>query len=370
MPPATGARLCALALAGPCVTGALAAPAQEPVVAARWETSIESPYAGQTFELSLVLELDDAWSRAALVQLYARELELPLQVDAFAGAPEGLALTPLQTPTGPTLVLDGSVESASSDQVTGDRRRVTVTRSARLTSSAPVRVMGPLVHFSAATSFREDLVQGKVPVDPQSASVRGESLELRARALPEAGRPVDFAGAIGAFELTSRITPRAFAVGDEVRLDVEVTGAGFLPGGEGPRLADLAGDYELLGSEDDGDAPTRTFTYHLRALRPGVEAAPRATLSTFDPAEEASPWRTLEAAGPPVAVRPGPGGPAGSGGGDDPEGGSLFFTVLTLSAIGALALLSAVKRIRHRAAQRAAADETSSGPFAGPGGGL
>lgn len=333
-------------------------------VTARWELDPPAPYVGQTFDLRLVIDLDGAWSDRSLVQLFPRELELPLQLDALAAPTPGLSLEPVTAAAGPSLVVDGVVIRAAEDVRSGDRRRVVVARPARLEGAAPITLPAPMVRFVAASGFRDDLVQGQVPVDPAEGSALGEPLELRARALPEKGRPVEFAGAVGAFDLEAEISPRAFAVGDEVELHVEVTGVGFLPEAAAPRLVDAAPDFETLGR------PNRTgreFIFRLRATRAGVERAPGARLATFDPSIDDGVWLMAVAEGPAVAVRaasaPSDPSPAGSQGTDAPEGGTptaestppLPWTILTMGAVALLALVSAVRRIQYRAAVRAEA---------------
>ena len=250
---------------------------------------------GQTFELRLDVELDAAWSDRALVQLYSRELDLPLQIDALPAPIPGLALGPIDG-AGPSLVVDGTVVRAGDDRRADGRRRVTITRSGRLDASAPLRLPAPMVRFVAASGFREDVVQGEVAVDPIEGSTLGEPLEVRARPLPEVGRPVEFSGAIGAFSLDASITPRTFTTGSTVELNVHVSGAGAIPDGVDPLLVDVEPGFETLGRPR---RVGRSFLFPLRSLQPGVERAPGARLSTFDPSSEGGAWRTVTVAGPP-----------------------------------------------------------------------
>ena len=151
-------------------------------VAARWEVNPRAPYVGQTFELSLAIELDGAWSDRALVQLYPRDLDLPLQIDALPSPLPGLTTGPIEG-VGPSLVVDGEVVRASREVRADGRHLVTISRSGLLESTVPTRLPAPLVRFVAASSFRDDPVQGEVPVAPVEGSALGEPLEVVARPL-------------------------------------------------------------------------------------------------------------------------------------------------------------------------------------------
>ena len=323
-------------------------------VTARWELEPPAPYVGQTFELRLDVELDAAWSDRALVQLYSRELDLPLQIDAIPAPVPGLTVGPIDG-AGPSLVVDGTVVRAGDDRRADGRRRVTITRSGRLDASAPLRLPAPMVRFVAASGFREDVVQGEVAVDPIEGSTLGEPLEVRARPLPEVGRPVEFSGAIGAFSLDASITPRTFTTGSTVELNVHVSGAGAIPDGVDPQLVDVEPGFETLGRPR---RVGRSFHFPLRSLQPGVKRAPGARLSTFDPSSEGGAWRTVTVAGPPVAVRAGTSAPTADGEGSadlEEEIPPLPWTIVTIGAVALLALVSALRRISYRAAVRAEA---------------
>lgn len=326
--------------------------AQE-AVSARWELSPEAPYVGQTFELRLSIGLDGAWSDRALVQLYSRELDLPLQVDALPAPLPGLAVGPIDG-AGPTLVVDGEVTRAQRDTRADGQRVVAIARRGVLESTAPVLLPAPFVRFVAASSFRDDPVRGEVAVAPVEGSVLGEPLQITARPLPEEERPLDFAGAVGSFTLTSSVTPRAFETGAVIELTIEVGGDGRLPDGAAPELEGVAPDFEALGPARRAD---RAFTFSLRSLRAGVERAPRARLSSFDPTGEGGSWEQVSVEGPPVAVRAaGPGvttvDPLDATAANEARP-SLTWTILTIGAVATLALVSALRRITYRAAVRA-----------------
>lgn len=323
-------------------------------MAARWEVNPRAPYVGQTFELSLAIELDGAWSDRALVQLYPRDLDLPLQIDALPSPLPGLTTGPIEG-VGPSLVVDGEVVRASREVRADGRRLVTISRSGLLVSTAPTRLPAPLLRFVAASSFRDDPVQGEVPVGAIEGSALGEPLEVVARPLPEEDRPMDFAGAVGTFTLTSSVTPRAFEAGTLIELTVAVEGDGLLPDGAGPELVGVAPDFEALGQAlRDG----RSFHFPLRSLRPGASHAPRARLSSFDPSTDGGSWQQLSVDGPPVAVRPA----TSTASEEEPQETkahyappSLAWTILTLGAVATLAVVSAIRRIAYRAAVRAEA---------------
>jgi BatD DUF11 like domain len=139
-------------------------------------------------------------------------------------------------------------------------------------------------------------------VDTTTDTMTTETLSVRVRELPTAGRPVDFSGLVGSFQLDARLLgpggvevapgqSAAVRLGDSLTLELRLSGDGSLSAVKLPPPAITAGYRayddapEVVGKVDDGKFnAVATFK---RALVPEAEGnldiAP-VRLSVFDPA--------------------------------------------------------------------------------------
>lgn len=343
------------------------------VLRVQWVVPAAPVYAGQTFELSLDVLLEGDVEGAGLLQLFPQPVELPVQVDGFARV-ERLQLAPWpDDEAAARVVVDGDVAPADGPfTVEGDPDgvvRYRITRLAQLLRSGAVELPAPTARYAIATEFRDDFVQGRVPVDRIERNARGSAATLEALGLPERGRPLTFDGAVGRFELLAAVEPRSAAVGETLSLRVLVVGATPFHAVPAPQVD--AGDWvDILGvTRKDVEGGTE-FTYDLVARSIEVKEMPPVTLTAFDPeadppdyvkhtapelAVSISPAFTAETFAP-VAGRgnttsgSGPGGSDGFGGsgdagpGEAEEGKKLLWTPLVLGMILSLAFLSVVRR--------------------------
>ncbi len=63
-------------------------------------------------------------------------------------------------------------------------------------------------------------------IAPKDVTVASPSSELKVLPLPTEGRPKDFGGAVGDFQVSSEISPARMAVGDLLTLRLRITGVG------------------------------------------------------------------------------------------------------------------------------------------------
>lgn len=118
-------------------------------------------------------------------------------------------------------------------------------------------------------------VRQAVPVQP---------LTLTVLALPEAGRPSDFSGAVGQFTMEATASPTNVAAGDLVQVVMHLRGTGALEGVRPPRVAADAGFkvYEPLMVGQDGDAGWRVEQTVIPQAT-NAAAIPAVTFAYFDP---------------------------------------------------------------------------------------
>lgn len=111
---------------------------------------------------------------------------------------------------------------------------------------------------------------------------------LEVRELPREGRPADFSGLIGPFQVEAEATPVDVSVGDPITLTVRVEGPRYLDNVALPPLQNqpaLARDFRIPEERATGviRGRTKVFTQTLRATHSGVAQIPPIEVPYFDP---------------------------------------------------------------------------------------
>jgi hypothetical protein len=277
---------------------------------------------GQVIDLRLRLSLDVEFFATRALPLFRRPMDLPLQIEApwWDELPGTLPIDAadtadtLATPDMPVMpdTLEGERRSlALGDRIVDERRveerllgdrtfAVLELRRCVLPDFAgTLTVPAPSLHFAFATEFRDDLVQGRVPLDRRAAYVTGTPLELTIHPLPEDGRPPGFTGAVGRFTVQADAQPRALSVGEQLVLTLSIDGEGNLSTFDAPPLPPIEG-FTGLGRLSDEAGPPRTIRYGLVARDASVGALGPLPFAFYDP--EAETYRVLETTPIPVRV--------------------------------------------------------------------
>lgn len=137
-------------------------------------------------------------------------------------------------------------------------------------------------------------------------------LTLDVKPVPSAGRPADFAGAVGTFKMESKVDKKkAKAFDDTIALKVTVEGEGNTDSLSPPTLPSLPG-FTVLGEpeqqttgrkEDDDYISVKTFSYTLRPTATGPQTIPPIQMSYFEPEKE----KFLRLGSDPIALEIAPG---------------------------------------------------------------
>lgn len=127
---------------------------------------------------------------------------------------------------------------------------------------------------------------------------RTEAVTVNALALPEAGRPAGFSGAVGDFNLLVTADRTESRVNDAVGLKIRVSGEGSLGSADAPEIAELADfkrfDPKVTTSttvENDRLRSEKAWDYVVIPLAPGTQQVPPVNFSFFDP--KAKQYRTI-----------------------------------------------------------------------------
>ena len=132
--------------------------------------------------------------------------------------------------------------------------------------------------------------------------------ELTVQAIPETGRPADFAGAVGQFEFAMDVRPRELKVGQPITVSLRLQGVGNVAAARPPAYSDVdafrAYEARLVGDAPDPAAERGAKTFEQVVIPRTVELKelPALQFSFFDP--DAGQYRTLSAGPFPLVVHP------------------------------------------------------------------
>ncbi len=128
-----------------------------------------------------------------------------------------------------------------------------------------------------------------IQVQVEGRSGRSQPRHLVIKPVPVQGRPAEFLGGVGRFELEAEASPKTVRVGQELDFRIMVTG---------PAARGMSGRPELVRYErpelglritagldqQSDEPPVRTFVYRLRPTRAGDLNLPPVSIASFDPA--------------------------------------------------------------------------------------
>lgn len=344
-----------------------------------------APFVGEPFTLLLRAGVDVDVLEANLVQPFRQPLDVPVQLDHL-WFDSGATATALGPARAVGAAADGSIPetldvarvalgadiavAARHVERGAEGRRFTVLEFERTfvaDAAGALVVPEARLGFAYAVEFREDLVAGRVALDRHDAFVRGEPKEFTVRALPEAGRPFSFTGAVGRFTLAAELAPERIPSDATALLTVTLTAEGSIAAAverfTGPRL-DRFASFDVVASRAATAGFVRTFEVELAPTREGTLPLGPIEFAAFDPVAERyveleTPRLSVHV-GLPSEVEPGPNGvrtPSAPGADDARVGAGfsiesellpLLLAAAVLVVALALVLIAALRR-RNRA---------------------
>ena len=136
----------------------------------------------------------------------------------------------------------------------------------------------------------------------QQLTLRSAPLTLTVLPLPEGGKPNNFSGAVGRFDLDVTAVPQDLPVGDPVTVHMRINGTGNLAEARAPTFVHTNGfrTYAPLAGRTHG--ATKSFEQVLIPQDQTLAAIPAVQFSYFDP--QTRRYRTLESQPIALVVRP------------------------------------------------------------------
>jgi hypothetical protein len=152
------------------------------------------------------------------------------------------------------------------------------------------------------------------PLDGGPVAIVSEKVSMEVSALPTAGVPEGFNGAIGSYRLAVDAGPTSLVVGDPVTVRVKVSGTGALDALTYPSQSDWR-DFnvypptsKLEAADPLGLSGTKNFEQVVIPQNHEIKSLPPFKFSFFDP--QVKQYRTLTGPNIPLTIRPGSGSSA------------------------------------------------------------
>jgi hypothetical protein len=126
-------------------------------------------------------------------------------------------------------------------------------------------------------------------VAPKDVTIESPSLQLKVLSLPKEGRPNDFSGAVGEFQVSSDTSATHVAAGDPVTLRLHVSGVGNFDRVDAAMFDHLdhwktyPAKSTFTPSDPAGDKGEKVFEQPLIAAQAGEESIPALEFSYFNP---------------------------------------------------------------------------------------
>ena len=144
-----------------------------------------------------------------------------------------------------------------------------------------------------------------LPVPGGRKTLKTDPLKLTVRPLPEAGKPAQFSGAVGEYQISAYVDRRTIEAGRALTLSVQISGRGSMQTVTAPKLPAIPGVVVNGPNLVEGAAPTtRTYAYALIPAQSGTLRIPAIAYIYFDPSRAV--YATAQTTPIPVSVRPNP----------------------------------------------------------------
>ena len=174
-----------------------------------------------------------------------------------------------------------------------------------------------------------------LPVPRGHKTLKTNPLKLTVQPLPETGKPAQFSGAVGEYQIAAQIDRSSIEAGRALTLSLQISGRGSMQTVTAPKLPAIPG-VVVNGPTlvEDAVPTTRTYAYALIPARSGTLRIPAIAYIYFDPSRAV--YATAQTSPIPVSVRPNPMDAVGVGTEPSP-----WWIWILLSAVLLLGLLVA-----------------------------
>lgn len=137
-----------------------------------------------------------------------------------------------------------------------------------------------------------DFAQATIPpegIEVQKVTLQSKPLTVLVKALPDAGKPANFKGAVGNFEIEMKVEKNNFTTDDDGKMAILISGEGNLQMINAPEIAWPQGieGFDSKATDDlyKGTIPVsgrKIFEFPFTVAKPGTYTLPSVELSFFD----------------------------------------------------------------------------------------
>ncbi len=153
--------------------------------------------------------------------------------------------------------------------------------------------------------------QLKLPIKGNPKTLKTKSVPIGVQPLPEVGKPANFTGAVGQYNITAQVDRKKLEVRKALTLSLQITGSGNIKTVTPPQIPDISGfriDHQNLANTTNDTA--RVYTYVLTPLKVGILQIPIIEYTFFNPNKHI--YQTTKTTSIPITVLPDPNDVIGS----------------------------------------------------------
>ena len=144
-----------------------------------------------------------------------------------------------------------------------------------------------------------------LPIPRGRKTLKTNPLKLTVQPLPETGKPSQFSGAVGEYQISAQVDRSSIEAGRALTLSLQISGRGSMQTVTAPKLPAIPGVVVNGPNLVEGPVPTtRTYAYALIPARSGTLRIPAIAYIYFDPSRAV--YATAQTNPIPVSVRPKP----------------------------------------------------------------
>ena len=258
-------------------------------------SSPESEYVvGQPFWLVLRIGIEREFAETQLIQMFRTALDLPVQLQADwlgeSAVLQALGDAPKPSSAALRFALLGNqatAEPLADRELAGAVYRVYEYKQRFQVSEAQELKLSPVeLRYAFATEFEENFLSGRIPSNRIDALVRSAPLQLKIKEFPLDHPPIDFSGAVGAFQISARLGRPVPGAAQRIQWVLRIEGQGNLSELTPPSLLQWA-DFSVQGVlasevQAQGAASSREFVYDLAPKGERPASIPAYNFTYFD----------------------------------------------------------------------------------------
>jgi hypothetical protein len=147
--------------------------------------------------------------------------------------------------------------------------------------------------------------QLKLPIKGNPKTLKTKSVPLNVQPLPEVGKPANFTGAVGKYNITTQVDRRKLEVRQALTLSLKITGSGNIKTVTPPKITAIKGfriNPKNLASTTNENI--NVYTYALTPLKDGILQIPTIQYVFFNPKH--GTYQTTRTEPIPITVLPNP----------------------------------------------------------------